>query len=81
MNEGLIPSPIIPHKEGKTMETPETNVKWAALNLLRFKAMSQMCEGKSTCTLDESDVNEILLVGGMPLIVPESFKSKELEVM
>lgn len=63
------------------METPETNVKWAALNLLRFKAMRQMCEGKNTCTLDENDVNEILLVAGMPLIVPESFKAKELEVI
>lgn len=63
------------------METPETNVKWAALNLLRFKAMSQMCAGKSTCTLNEADVNEILLVGGMPLITPAEFKAPELKVI
>lgn len=63
------------------METPETNVKWAALNLLRFKAMRQMCEGKNTCTLDENDVNEILMVAGMTIITPDSFKTKTLEVM
>lgn len=62
-------------------ETPETNVKGAALKLLRFKAMSQMCEGKTTCTLDEADVNEILLVGGMPLITPDEFKVPELKVI
>jgi len=63
------------------METPETNVKWAALNLLKFKAMRQMAEGKTTCTLDENDVNEILMVAGLPIITPESFKAKTLEVL
>lgn len=53
----------------------------AAMELLKFKAMKSMCEGKTTCTLDENDVNEILLVAGMGVIIPESFEKKELEVM
>ena len=46
----------------------------AALDLLRLKAASQMCEAKTTCTLDENDVKEILIVAGMTL-------NKEVEVM
>lgn len=53
----------------------------AALELLKFKAMRQMCEGKNTCFLDEDDVNEILIVAGMPVITPDSLKNKTLEVM
>jgi len=48
----------------------------AALELLRFKAGKQICEGKTTCTLDEADVQEILFVAGMALE-----KEKELEVI
>lgn len=46
----------------------------AALDLLRLKAVSQMCEGKATCLIDEKDVQEILLVAGMTL-------EKEVEVI
>lgn len=46
----------------------------AALELLRFKAARQMCEGKTTCTLNETDIQEILFVAGIKL-------EKELEVM
>ena len=46
----------------------------AALDLLRMKAASQMCMGKTTCTLDEKDVQEILIVAGMTL-------EREVEVM
>lgn len=46
----------------------------AALQLLRFKAGRQMCEGKTTCTLNESDIQEILFLAGMPI-------EKELEVI
>ena len=46
----------------------------AALELLRLKATSQMCDGKTTCTLDEKDIKEILFVAGMSL-------RKEVEVM
>jgi hypothetical protein len=42
----------------------------AALDLLRMKAVRQMCEGKTTCLLDEQDVQEILLVAGMSLETP-----------
>lgn len=48
----------------------------AALDLLRFKASKQMCEGKTTCTLNENDIQEILYVAGMALE-----KVKELEVI
>ena len=45
-----------------------------ALELLRFKAARQMCEGKTTCTIDERDVQEILYVAGMNI-------DRDLEVM
>jgi hypothetical protein len=48
----------------------------AALELLKLKAVRQMCEGKATCTLDESDIQEVLFVAGMKLK-----EEKELEVM
>jgi hypothetical protein len=48
-----------------------------ALDLLRLKAARQMCEGKTTCTLDENDVQDILFVAGLTL----DHKTKELEVM
>lgn len=54
----------------------ETRLKMA-LDLLRLKAARQMCEGKSTCTLDEDDVQDVLFVAGMSL----DDKTKELEVM
>lgn len=50
----------------------------AALDLLRLKAIKQMCEGKTTCTLNEDDVQEILLVAGMEL---DPKPTKELEVI
>ena len=62
------------------METKTEYLK-AALELLKFKAMRQMAIGKSTCTLNEDDVNEILIVAGLPVITPESFNKKELEVI
>ena len=46
----------------------------AALELLRFKAARQMCEGKTTCVLDEHDVQEVLFVAGIML-------DKDLEVI
>lgn len=66
------------NKEDKQMQ--KTNYE-AAIELLKFKAMTQMCEGKTTCTLSEKDVNEILYVAGSGVITPESFKKKELEVI
>lgn len=49
-----------------------------ALDLLRLKAARQMCEGKTTCTLDENDVQDILFVAGLGL---DDKKQKELEVL
>lgn len=46
----------------------------AALELLKFKAQSQMCKGKTTCTLTETDIREVLFIAGMQL-------EKELEVI
>jgi hypothetical protein len=48
----------------------------AALELLKLKAVRQMCEGKTTCTLDESDIQEVLFVAGM-----EIKEEKELKVI
>jgi len=67
----------------KQYETPKTNVKMAALKLLRFKALSEMSKGGS---LDEwvlsiKDVNEILCVANLPLIIPEELNKKEVEVI
>ena len=39
----------------------------AALELLRFKAARQLCEGKSTCFLNEEDIQEVLFVAGMKI--------------
>ena len=46
----------------------------AALDLLKLKATSQMRAGKTTCTLNEIDIQEILVVAGMSL-------DKEVEVI
>lgn len=54
--------------------TTQTIRQKAALDLLRLKAVSQMCEGKATCFLDEKDIQEVLVVAGMSL-------TKEVEVM
>ncbi len=48
-----------------------------ALDLLRLKAARQMCEGKTTCILDENDVQDVLFIAGMSL----NDKKKELEVI
>ena len=61
------------------METPETNVKLAALNLLRFKMLTKIGEG--SFYLNEQDVNEVLTVAGLPVIVPGELNKKELEVI
>lgn len=53
----------------------------SAIELLAHKALKQMAETKSTCTLDEDDVNEIMLVAGAPLLTPETLKDKTLEVI
>ena len=63
------------------METPETNVKAAALRLMRLKMLVQMGKGSSYPSLDLDDVNEILTVAGFPLITPEELKAPELDII
>lgn len=55
--------------------TTQTIRQKAALDLLRLKALSQMTMGKTTCMLDEKDIQEVMIVAGM------DFTSKDLEVM
>lgn len=65
----------------KQYETPETNVKLAALKLMRFKAMCEDPNSLSEWVLQLRDVNEILTVAGLPVIMPGKTNEKEVEVM
>lgn len=47
-----------------------------ALELLKLKTTRQFCEGKTTCTLDENDVQDVLFIAGMSLD-----DKKEVEVI
>lgn len=60
----------------------ETREKRAevAMELLRHKALMQIAKG-GPCLLDENDINEVLVVAGAPVIIPEENHQKELEVM
>jgi hypothetical protein len=40
-----------------------------------------MCDGKTTCTLNEKDVNEVLVVAGFDVLNSDNPKPRELEVM
>lgn len=65
---------------GINIEMPETNVKLAALKLLRHKMLAQMASSKYP-SLDAEDINEVLVVAGLPVIVPEEINSKEVKVI
>ena len=62
-------------------ETPETNVKAAALKVMRHKMLVQIGRGSSYPSLDLEDVNEILIVAGLPVIVPAEIKAPEIDVI
>lgn len=64
----------------KQLETPETNVKMAALKLLRHKALVNLAEGRTSMCYIE-DVNEIMIVAGLPVIAPEELQAKEVDVI
>lgn len=51
-----------------------------AIELLRHKALIQIGKG-GPCLLDENDINEVLVVAGVPVIVPGEINHKELEVI
>lgn len=65
----------------KHYETPENNVKLAALKLLRHKMLVQIAESEHTPTLYIEDLNEAMLVAGLPLIVPDEVRKKVVEVI
>ena len=62
-------------------ETPETNVRAAALNLLRHKMLIQIAKGSHYPSVDVDDVNEIMVVAGLPVIVPEEVTAPELKII
>lgn len=80
MTSIVFSAPIISKKGEKTMENSKNERLLAALELLRFKALADMA-GNNTPLLDFKDINEILLVAGIPVIVPDEINKKELEVM
>lgn len=53
----------------------------AALDLLRFKALSLVASGHVLCSLSIEEVNEILIVAGIPVIVPEEVNAPEVNVI
>lgn len=63
------------------LETPESNIKYAALKLMRHKMLVQIAEGRATPNLYIEDVNEILIVAGLPAIIPTEVNKKEVEVI
>ena len=68
-------------EENKKYETPENNVKLAALNAMRFMMLMQIGKGASYPCLDLDDVNIILTVAGLPVIVPGEVNKKGVEVI
>lgn len=64
----------------KFFETPERNVNWAALKLLRHKMLVELGKCKYP-SLDVDDINEVLVVAGLPVIVPDEIKAKEVDVI
>lgn len=70
----------------KQYETPETNVKLAALNLLRHKMLIRIGEAvkntyDTTPKLYLEDINEVMIVAGLPVITPEEIIAPELKVI
>ena len=62
-------------------ETPTTNVTHAAIKLGRHKLLVQMASGSRYPSLSLEDFNEMLVVAGLPVIVPEEINAKEVEVI
>ena len=66
-------------EDKRNYETPENNVKMAALKLLRHKMLVRIGEGYKS--LYTEDINEILVVAGLPLITPDELKAPEVDVI
>ena len=68
------------------MFTPEeqSGVRYnAALELLRYKMLKAIEKNKSNYAteLKVEELNDILLVGGLPVVVPDEVKVKEVDVI
>jgi hypothetical protein len=68
------------------MFTPEeqSGVRYnAALELLRYKMLKAIEKNKSNYAteLKVEELNDILLVGGLPIVVPDEVKVKEVDVI
>ena len=61
------------------MENNNERLK-AALELMRFKALKEIASDTMPL-LDIKDINEILIVAGLKVIVPDEVNKKELEVI
>ena len=55
----------------------------AALELLRYKMLKAIEKNKSNYAteLKVEELNDILLVGGLPVVVPDEVKVKEVDVI
>lgn len=53
----------------------------AAIELLELKAIRQTTGTKTTVSLNEDDVNEVLLVAGLDVLESDNRNAKELEVI
>lgn len=60
--------------------TPANNIQHAALKLMRHKALIKLAQDRNYL-LDIEDVNEVLLVAGLPLIIPEGLTAPEIDVI
>lgn len=65
----------------RIFETPENNVKAAALKCMRHKMLVQIGKGSAYPSLDLEDVNEILVVAGLPVITPDEVNVPELKII
>lgn len=66
------------------LQTPETNTKWAALNLLRFKMLKKIKEKEGSGfepKLSVEELNEVLLVGGLEVVSPKEIEVKEIDIL
>lgn len=68
-------------EDKRNYETPENNVKMAALKAMRHMMLVQIGKGSTYPSLDLEDVNLILTVAGLPVIVPGEINKKEVEVI
>lgn len=53
----------------------------AAIELLELKAIRQTTGTKTTVSLNEDDVNEVLLVAGLDVLESDNRNARELEVI